>query len=609
MAHSYYIDSDTLQGNYNTKFCFITSSYNQSQFINTNLESILSQDYYTYRIIYINDGSTDNSLEILNKFIYTHSDINIRLITNKKRMGPAYSRYIGSQETMDNEICVFLDGDDELASENVLSIIAEVYRNPNIHATFGSMNNFNWQFKQWQKYTRKSKHKFFPHLRTAKAYYAKRVPESYLKDRTGDWFMFCTDIALFTAIIELIDYKYAFIKNTLLNYNTYNSLNNHIEGYTNQNIINRHKRTLYHRDITNMIPLSPICNRNTETQFLIIRILGNDLSGLHGDTQTYNNLLFTLDNEEDFKYTDKVYILNRIINIDKKKQLQTLLSQRNVLYVDIPFDYTEFNYLPPLNINFTEFKKMEHRGSIIKFLYQYNQTIINNNKTRNFCIEYGKRNGYKWTFVLDSNSFFTTPSYNNIIKSIDPNSEYLIIPQKRLKDKNYTNKELLDNWEIENNLPTQEPQIAFKYTSKYTFNPDIPYGATPKAELLNALGVKGVWNNWGAFLKYLEIDARICENAPFQVISSVIRLHPHNKSNSMNLNWNKRMEGLYLLVEKLQKKTIIMKNNHYKSIHDINKSTSRNNSTSGNISNKKTENIQKNPHKINIFPNIYNFFN
>ena len=317
MINSYYIDSSSLKTQYNIRFCFITSSYNQAEFITKNLESILLQDYKTYRIVYINDASTDNSLDILKKFIVDNPRTNMHLITNKKRLGPAGSRFVGCQEADNDEICVFLDGDDTLYSKDVLSIVAEVYQNPNIHATFGSMNNMKWLLSHQQLYTRRDERNFFPHLRTAKAYYCKQVPESYLKDKNNKWFMFCTDVALFTSIIELIDYNYVFIKNPLLIYNNYNSLNNPVEGFGNQNMQNRQKRKQYHDTIKSTGPLAPIIDNGMghchhTSKFLIIRILGNDLRGLHGSNQTFENLLFTLNHEPEFNGTDKMYILNRI---------------------------------------------------------------------------------------------------------------------------------------------------------------------------------------------------------------------------------------------------------------------------------------------------------
>ena len=49
------------------------------------------------------------------------------------------------------------------------------------------------------------------------------------------------------------------------------------------------------------------------------------------------------------------------------------------------------------------------------------------------------KTGYKWIFVSDSNSFFTKKAFNNIINNIKDETEYLIFPQKRLKDGNLVN--------------------------------------------------------------------------------------------------------------------------------------------------------------------------
>ena len=70
---------------------------------------------------------------------------------------------------------------------------------------------------------------------------------------------------------------------------------------------------------------------------ILIRILGNDLNEIHGDNQTYTNLEFTLNNEQDFSNTDKLYLLNRIVNKEKKKEIIELLDKFNADYIDIPF--------------------------------------------------------------------------------------------------------------------------------------------------------------------------------------------------------------------------------------------------------------------------------
>ena len=119
-------------------------------------------------------------------------------------------------------------------------------------------------------------------------------------------------------------------------------------------------------------------------------------------------------------------------------------------------------------------------------------------------INYGKEKGYKWIFLLDSNNFLTQNTFNNIFENIDDKTEYIGLLSKRLDDGNLSNNILLtNNYESKiDKLPIQEPQLFFKNTSKYLFNEDIPYSCSPKAELVNALNIKGMWNKWKPFKIY-----------------------------------------------------------------------------------------------------------
>ena len=68
-------------------------------------------------------------------------------------------------------------------------------------------------------------------------------------------------------------------------------------------------------------------------KYLIFRILGNDLSGLHGNNQTLQNLEFTLKNEKQFPNTEKVYLLNKIYDNYKKTKIERLLLDYNCKYI------------------------------------------------------------------------------------------------------------------------------------------------------------------------------------------------------------------------------------------------------------------------------------
>ena len=50
----------------NIKVSVIVPVFNASQYISNTLSSIISQDFDSFEIIVVDDGSTDNSLEIIN---------------------------------------------------------------------------------------------------------------------------------------------------------------------------------------------------------------------------------------------------------------------------------------------------------------------------------------------------------------------------------------------------------------------------------------------------------------------------------------------------------------------------------------------------------------
>lgn len=286
---------------------------------------------------------------------------------------------------------------------------------------------------------------------------------------------------------------------------------------------------------------------------VIIRILGNDLPGLHGENQTYNNLDFTLKYESNFLDTDKVFILNRLVDNYSKDKIINLLDKYNCKYIDIPFSKKIFNMIPRINFNYNQIKKL-NKQQYIRLFYRYNLYLINNNKSRNFAIDYGKDNNYENIFVLDSNSFLLDNNFNRIINDIDNNKDvdYFILPQLRLKDHELTNSHLLIK-DIEyklQSLYTQEPQIVFKNRSKVYFNELIPYGYSPKAEFLNAIGVPGKWNKWNDH-QYVGIYKRKF-SVKWLITDIVIRLQPYNKENNIFFNGELRSLGLYKLIKKIE---------------------------------------------------------
>ena len=70
----------------------IIPSYNNDQYIERCLKSIINQSIKNIKIIIVDDGSTDTSLDIIQR--YTKKYNNIEYYTSK-RQGPGMARNIG----------------------------------------------------------------------------------------------------------------------------------------------------------------------------------------------------------------------------------------------------------------------------------------------------------------------------------------------------------------------------------------------------------------------------------------------------------------------------------------------------------------------------------
>ncbi|OUO46573.1 hypothetical protein B5F79_06525 [Olsenella sp. An285] len=89
----------------------IVPIYNVEKHLDRCLESILGQTYRNLEILLIDDGSTDGSLEIMNR--YAERDPRVRVF-HKENGGVSSARNLGL-EMMSGEYCTFVDPDDYVA--------------------------------------------------------------------------------------------------------------------------------------------------------------------------------------------------------------------------------------------------------------------------------------------------------------------------------------------------------------------------------------------------------------------------------------------------------------------------------------------------------------
>lgn len=92
----------------------IIPTYNRAHLISETLDSVLAQTYSNWECIVVDDGSTDNTSEILSSYVEKDSRFRYYHRPETKQKGPGACRNYGFEKS-NGEFVVFLDSDDVLA--------------------------------------------------------------------------------------------------------------------------------------------------------------------------------------------------------------------------------------------------------------------------------------------------------------------------------------------------------------------------------------------------------------------------------------------------------------------------------------------------------------
>lgn len=99
------------------KFSVIMPNYNKALYIEEAINSVLNQSYKNFELIVIDDGSTDNSMEIINRF-------NVKILkTNRLMAGGARNKAL---DIATGDYILFLDSDDYFTDTRVLEKLSNL---------------------------------------------------------------------------------------------------------------------------------------------------------------------------------------------------------------------------------------------------------------------------------------------------------------------------------------------------------------------------------------------------------------------------------------------------------------------------------------------------
>lgn len=107
------------------KVSIIVPIYNPGKKLNKCIKSILNQTYKDFELILVNDGSTDDSLNICKKYAYKDSRI---IIINQNNQGAVKARKAGINNALGKYI-TFVDADDWLPEDALQILINDIEKN------------------------------------------------------------------------------------------------------------------------------------------------------------------------------------------------------------------------------------------------------------------------------------------------------------------------------------------------------------------------------------------------------------------------------------------------------------------------------------------------
>ncbi len=128
----------------------VICSYNNEPYVEENLKSLFRQDYQKWKMIYINDASTDRTATEVDRCVFKYSmQKNCVCVHNKERKGAMENLNTAIRALAPHKLVVQLDGDDMFKDDTVLSHIAKVFRDKNIWLSYGNYESYPKNAPGW----------------------------------------------------------------------------------------------------------------------------------------------------------------------------------------------------------------------------------------------------------------------------------------------------------------------------------------------------------------------------------------------------------------------------------------------------------------------------
>jgi len=227
----------------NNHFTILIPSFNSQAWAEKSLKSVFSQRYNNFDIYYIDDHSSDNTREVVERLFETldFSGQNKTFVHNSFNKGKMSNVFYAMKELRDDTVVVMLDGDDWLHDENVLSFLNEAYDEDTwmtcgsyVTIPHGDIVKPNLAYDYWDGDIRKRNWEF-SHLGTFRKALFDNIKKKDFMNKTGQFFSTTSDQAIMWPMAEMSGPEhFKAIEKVLYCYNLRNPISDHVAHRSDQ---------------------------------------------------------------------------------------------------------------------------------------------------------------------------------------------------------------------------------------------------------------------------------------------------------------------------------------------------------------------------------------
>lgn len=135
------------------KISIITTSYNYEKYIKETIDSVVSQTYTDWEMIIVDDGSKDNSVNIIKEYCKKDKRIKLYQHENCKNKGIVESVKLGIEKSTSDWL-VFLESDDSITPNYLETKLKIIDKYPDVKFIFNDVNMFGdkTRIEEYQKH-------------------------------------------------------------------------------------------------------------------------------------------------------------------------------------------------------------------------------------------------------------------------------------------------------------------------------------------------------------------------------------------------------------------------------------------------------------------------